>query len=165
MEVDATNNNNNKNNYLRPKLGAEQRWVRQLDSAGTDDPLALGVLDGILRLCAPEAILPVDTTDSEKATWAKLGVNNNESSGNTNKCTKEKECGKVRLFLSFDRRRRRRREKDCDINKDILSKRCDNPFDMLVQCMQMTMPSLRLQRLMVAWWPRFSPSLHNVFFK
>lgn len=142
VEVDATNNNNNNNNnYLRPKLGAVQRWVRQLDAAGTDDPLALGVLDGILRLCAPEAILPVDTTDSEKAIWAKLGVNN-ESTGNngTNKCTKEKECGKVRLFPSFDRRRR---EKDCDINKDILSKRYDNPIDMLVQCMKIGEDGIR----------------------
>lgn len=38
-----------------PKLGAVQRWVRDCDAAG-EDPLAMRVLDGILRTAAPEQI-------------------------------------------------------------------------------------------------------------
>ena len=40
----------------RPKLGALQRWVRECDAAGTNDPAALRVLDGILRTSTPELV-------------------------------------------------------------------------------------------------------------
>ncbi|KAL7540751.1 hypothetical protein ACHAXR_010349, partial [Thalassiosira sp. AJA248-18] len=90
----------NNGSYLRPKLGAVQRWVRQIDAAGTDDPLAVQVLDAILRVVAPEAIIPVEEVDMEKATWARLGVNNVSSDGNGNHL----EGGSIRLFPPFDRR-------------------------------------------------------------
>jgi len=90
------------NLYLRPKLGTVQRWVRQVDAAGTNDPLALAVLDGILRICSPESILPVDTADAEKAIWTQLGgVNRSASIGNM-----KQEGGRVRLFPPFDRRQK-----------------------------------------------------------
>lgn len=58
----------------RPKLGALQRWVRQVDAAGTTDPLALEVLDAILRVVAPEAIMAINIDDTKEARWATLGV-------------------------------------------------------------------------------------------
>ncbi|KAL3823620.1 hypothetical protein ACHAXA_005601 [Cyclostephanos tholiformis] len=92
------------NCYSRPKLGAVQRWVRQLDAAGTDDPLALGVLDAILRLVSPETMLPVDEVDIDKATWARLGVVDGSSSDGDGIINDE--CGRVRLFPQLDLRRR-----------------------------------------------------------
>jgi hypothetical protein len=92
------------NDYLRPKLGAVQRWVRQVDAAGTEDSLALCVLDAILRVVSPETILPVDAVDMENATWARLGVNRSSSDGGNGK---HDECGgSVRLFPQLDLRQR-----------------------------------------------------------
>ena len=96
-----SSNDNIDVNYLRPKLGTVQRWVRQVDAAGTNDPLAIGVLDGILRICSPESILPVDTADVEKAKWTQLGVFRSASIGNM-----KQEGGRVRLFPPFDRRQK-----------------------------------------------------------
>ena len=93
--------------YLRPKLGAVQRWVRQIDAAGTHDPLAIEVLDAILRVVAPEAILPVDKSDMEKAIWAKLGVSAPPSSSSSEEAVaggNGGEGGSIRLFAPFDRR-------------------------------------------------------------
>jgi len=87
-------------NYLRPKLGTVQRWVRQVDAAGTNDPLALAVLDGILRICSPESILPIDTADAEKAILTQLGVRSTSISN------MKQEGGRVRLFPPFDRRQK-----------------------------------------------------------
>jgi len=81
---------------LRPKLGALQRWVRQIDAAGTDDPLAVEVLDAMLRVVAPEAIVDVKQSDLESARWAKLGANNYNGSN-------QSKCGSIRLFPAFDR--------------------------------------------------------------
>ena len=96
--------------YLRPKLGAVQRWVRQLDAAGTDDSLALGVLDAILRVVSPETILPVRRADIDNATWARLGVDNGSSpDGGDGKRhdDDDDECGgRVRLFPPLDLRER-----------------------------------------------------------
>ncbi len=92
------------NCYLCPKLGAVQRWVRQLDAAGTEDPLALGVLDAILRLVSPETILPVDKVDIDMATWARLGVIDGSSSDGDVKL--DDKCGRVRLFPPLDVRQR-----------------------------------------------------------
>ena len=121
--------------YLRPKLGAVQRWVRQVDAAGTDDPLALGVLDAILRVVAPEAICDVDKADLEKATWAKLGVHTITS---LHENGTEVNGGSVRLFPVFDRRQK----------GDVCEKR-DCPayepdvFGSLVNCMQVGEDGIR----------------------
>ena len=101
------NGNINSQNYFRPKLGAIQRWVRQLDAAGIDNPLALEVLDAILRVVAPEAIIPVDKLDTENASWARLGVINSISDEDR----KYTEGGRIRLFPPFDRR-----PKDTELN-------------------------------------------------
>ena len=88
--------------YLRPKLGSVQRWVRQIDAAGTNDPLAIGVLDGILRIVAPpDALLPVDKANMDRATWTRLGVNSSPSDDENGKHDKS---GSVRLFPPIDRR-------------------------------------------------------------
>lgn len=86
--------------HLRPKLGAVQRWVRQLDAAGTDNPLALEVLDAILRVVSPESIIPVEKNNLENATWARLGVNN----ASTDDDREFSEGGSIRQFPPFDRR-------------------------------------------------------------
>ena len=86
------------NNYLRPKLGTLQRWVRQVDAAGTDNPLALGVLDAILRVVSPETIIPVDTKYIKNATWIGLGVSGVSSDGGG-----KQECGSVRMFPRANR--------------------------------------------------------------
>jgi hypothetical protein len=39
-----------------PKLGSVQRWVRDIDAAGGDDPQALMVLDAVLRTSDPMQI-------------------------------------------------------------------------------------------------------------
>eukprot|EP00759_Apiculatamorpha_spiralis_P012002 PhF_6_TR19100/c0_g1_i1/m.28098 len=39
-----------------PKLGAVQRWVRDVDAAGQNDETALLVLDAVIRTAAPEQI-------------------------------------------------------------------------------------------------------------
>jgi len=48
-----------------PKLGSVQRWVRECDAAGTSDPLALRVLDAILRTASPEMVADKLITTSE----------------------------------------------------------------------------------------------------
>jgi hypothetical protein len=121
-------------NYLRPKLGAVQRWVRQLDAAGTDDSLALGVLDAILRVVSPETILPVHEVDIENATWARLGVNSSSSDGDG----KHEGCGRVRLFLQLDLRQRGHGSKpteDSRVERDFV--------DSLVSCMQVGEDGIR----------------------
>ena len=90
-------------NYLRPKLGSVQRWVRQIDAAGTNDPFAIGVLDAILRLVVPpDALLPMDKIDIDRAIWTRLGVNS--SSSDNEKGRKHDKSGSVRLFPPVDRR-------------------------------------------------------------
>ena len=89
------------NNFLRPKLGTMQRWVRQVDAAGTDNPLALGVLDAILRVVSPETIIPVDMKCIKNATWIRLGVSDVSSDGGG-----KQECGSVRMFPPLDLRRK-----------------------------------------------------------
>jgi hypothetical protein len=86
-------------NYLRPKLGTLQRWVRQVDAAGTDNPLALGVLDAILRVVSPETIIPVDMKCIKIAKWIRLGVSDVSSEGGG-----KQECGSVRIFPPLDLR-------------------------------------------------------------
>ena len=85
------------NIYYRPKLGALQRWVREIDAAGTGDPLALEVLDSILRVVAPECLVSVSESDLKRASWANLGVN---MSGD-HKVTCDSKRGRIRLFPAF----------------------------------------------------------------
>ncbi len=121
------NGKNNSQSYLRPKLGAMQRWVRQLDAAGTDNPLALEVLDAILRFVSPESIIPVDKFELEKTTWATLGVND-AMTGEDKKYNKR---GRIRLFPPFDRR-----PKDLELyslNDDRVGQ--EDTIDALVSCM------------------------------
>jgi len=114
--------------YLRPKLGAVQRWIRQIDAAGTDDLLGLELIDAILRVVAPETIIPVEEVDSKKATWARLGVSNTTASSYGN--GKRLEAGRIRLFPPFDRRLKcnidggdaRMAQNDGQVISDILGK-------------------------------------------
>ena len=81
----------------KPKLGSIQRWVRQIDAAGTDNPNALNILDKILRVAAPESVVPIAQSDIEKSTWARMGGVNS---------TREKSIERgLRIFPPFDRRR------------------------------------------------------------
>lgn len=57
-----------------PKLGAVQRWVRDCDAKG-GDPLALRVLDGILRTAAPEQVASVSRDPS---TRLEVGTSNTD---------------------------------------------------------------------------------------
>ena len=124
----TTTTNKNKSNgkstmpshFLRPKLGALQRWVRQVDAAGTDDPMALEVLDAMLRVVAPETMIAVDKSDLDKATWAKLGGGvGNVSCSKSNSSNDDNDAaidvvdygnvgddsyqgGRIRLFPAFD---------------------------------------------------------------
>ena len=81
----------------RPKLGALQRWVREIDAAGTGDPLALEVLDAILRVVAPECLVSIDESDTTRASWANLGVN----MGEEHIVTSDFKKGRIRLFPAF----------------------------------------------------------------
>ena len=92
----------------RPRLGAVQRWVRQLDAAGDQDPLALGVLDAILRLVSPETMLPVNGVDADMATWTRLGMVDGPSSSSYDGDAKfdDDTSGSVRLFPPLDVRER-----------------------------------------------------------
>ncbi|KAL7478268.1 hypothetical protein ACHAW6_004045 [Cyclotella cf. meneghiniana] len=85
----------------RPKLGSFQRWVREIDAAGTSDPLALEVLDAILRVVAPEVLLPVDEADLARAKWAKLGV----PMGAGEDSNLDSPRGRIRLFPAFSCKR------------------------------------------------------------
>ncbi|KAL7548773.1 hypothetical protein ACHAWF_017248 [Thalassiosira exigua] len=111
---------------FRPKLGSVQRWVRQVDAAGTDDPLAVEVLDAILRVVAPESIVPTDEEDALKARWATLGVTTS-TDGEGSKIVR----GRIRLFPSYDRRQ------NVDDPVPAVPDR-PNPdvFDALVSCMK-----------------------------
>lgn len=82
----------------RPKLGSLQRWVREIDAAGTDDPLALELLDAILRVVAPESVVSVDETDLVRSSWSHLGM----GMGTDDKITPDRRRGSIRLFPAFD---------------------------------------------------------------
>eukprot|EP00956_Cyclotella_meneghiniana_P011761 scaffold16521_cov66-Cyclotella_meneghiniana.AAC.24 len=82
----------------RPKLGSLQRWVREIDAAGTSDPLALEVLDAILRVVAPESIVSIDAVDLARSSWAHLGMD----MGTDNKIIPDCHRGRIRLFPAFD---------------------------------------------------------------
>jgi len=113
--------------HLRPKLGAVQRWVRQLDAAGTDNPLALEVLDAILRVVSPESIIPVEKNDMENATWAKRGFNNAISDEDR----EFSESGSIRQFPPFDRR-----INDLELNLPSNDREEHDIIDSLVSCME-----------------------------
>ncbi|KAL7471121.1 hypothetical protein ACHAXS_011413 [Conticribra weissflogii] len=129
---------------LRPKLGALQRWVRQIDAAGTDDPLAVEVLDAMLRVVAPEAIIEVEKSDLENARWAKLGANNYDAS-------KQRQGGSIRLFPAFDRSSNVEKSDGDRISTVKVGEDC---IDKLVSSMQigqdgirrLTIPSLKEHR-------------------
>mmetsp|Transcript_35409 Transcript_35409/g.60157 ORF Transcript_35409/g.60157 Transcript_35409/m.60157 type:complete len:655 (-) Transcript_35409:29-1993(-) len=123
------------NGRWRPKLGAVQRWIRQIDAAGTEDPLALQVIDAILRVVAPdEGIVPVDEGDMKKAKWTRLGVSNAST-----------ECdgkyleggGSIRLFCPFDRRPKDNLDPKSEdrVESDV--------FDTLVACMNVDDDGIR----------------------
>ena len=138
--VEKSTNTNTDANYLRPKLGSVQRWVRQIDAAGTNDPLAIGVLDAILRLVAPEAILPVDKVDMDKATWTKLGVN---SSSLDNGNGKHEKSGSVRIFPPVDRRRHNYHEEISMMPH--IGRKYEFPLlDNLVRCMKIGEDGIRI---------------------
>jgi hypothetical protein len=84
-------------NQYRPKLGALQRWVREIDAAGTDDPLAIEILDAMLRVVAPESLVTVDKADLARASWATLGA----GMGSDEKLTGDLQRGRIRLFPAF----------------------------------------------------------------
>ena len=134
--------------YLRPKLGAVQRWVRQLDAAGTDDSLALGVLDAILRVVSPETILPVRGVDIDNATWARLGVDNNSSSPDGGDGKRhdddDDECGgRVRLFPPLDLRERGDPGGSAPAEDTSSRVERDTIVDSLVSCMRLGEDGIR----------------------
>lgn len=81
----------------KPKLGALQRWVRAIDAAGTDDPLALEVLDAMLRVVAPQSVVSVDEADLARSSWAKLGV----GMGTDDQICVDSQWRRIRLFPAF----------------------------------------------------------------
>jgi hypothetical protein len=111
----------------RPKLGALQRWVREIDAAGTDDPLALEVLDAMLRVVAPESIVTIDESDLARASWAKLGV----GMGVYDDQNVDSKEGCIRLFPAFTAG-----VSTCDeLNTNITYQPSNDVFDKLVSNM------------------------------
>ncbi|KAL3790032.1 hypothetical protein HJC23_011388 [Cyclotella cryptica] len=119
----------------RPKLGSLQRWVREIDAAGTSDPLALEVLDAILRVVASEVLIPVTDADLSRATWAKLGVGmgiGEDADTNTQR-------GRIRLFPAFrckvsDENSGGQEEK-CNLLDSHVERQTNDVFDKLVSIM------------------------------
>jgi hypothetical protein len=118
-------------NDYRPKLGALQRWVREIDAAGTDDPLALEVLDAMLRVVAPEAILSVDKADSARASWAKLGV----GMGVDDNIDINSQRGRLRLFPAFTCKGFDGDESDMKLTSQLPDQDNIDVFDRLVSTM------------------------------
>jgi hypothetical protein len=121
-------------NYLRPKLGTLQRWVRQVDAAGTDNPLAWGVLDAILRVVSPETIIPVDMKYIKIAKWIRLGVSGVISSDDGGK----QECGSVRMFPPLDLR-----QKDLGVSQSPEDRPTRDIVDTLVSSLQVGRDGIR----------------------
>jgi len=116
-----------------PKLGSIQRWVRQIDAAGTGNPLALKVLDAILRVSAPESVVPVAQCDIEKSTWARMG--------GINTAGEKSNLRGLRIFPPFDRRRQRT---DLDDRGETTTQAAEGDIvEELVQNMQIGVDGIR----------------------